>query len=862
MADLLLSAAFDDQTDVFFTSLAQRMQGMTAAANEASGETEQGAEKSSVAMGLLAGAVGGVTAKLTDLALGAVRAFPALIAEATQLAEQAEVTGKSLITVAERAGYTAEEVQNLQKTMIDMNFAQVSVNQNLLTMLSATGNLTDAVELANAAKNVAIVLGRSEEETLTRLNRAIAMESTMVLRDLQVNLTMEDVNKRMIVLAKERGVAVESLNRKEILRAMVIQDLTKFEGASASAQAMAATEAVNLEEKTTNLKTAFGALFVPAHLEYLQFMTNTVEQLTAWFEQNKDAVDEAAQVLGFLVSKGLELIPVLLKVVSAFTGLGSIVSTVSSLTDEQKQQWADLGVTVRQALAILAAGLSASIAWVKEMIGSVMQLGKGFATLSVAMHQFTTGQFLAAKDTMVEGMLDVMGAVDRSQDSFDTARQAGQDTFMEWAEGLRLIESGGDDAAKGIKKIADETKKMEVDLTEATEAVKKLNEEFAEREAEVALRRMRQDIDRAIQEARRREDIARRTQERISKIHKDAAAERTELIAELGDEEKELLTDQATERQNLDEQSAQQLLDIETNYRRALEDIQRDWAFSAHELARKNDAVGLLRLQRETRRRLDEAGIERDRNQTDTQTDYQQQKDQLLRHQAEQRETIQIDREERIAEFEAEVAQRLADAQEAHQKELEELDRSLQRQREDIARHRGWEDEDRHRQYAKQLGEAGAQFAQMEGLTAAHLETLLAQYGGAISNIDALWEGFYARQSQRAAGAAAAGPTAATPEGAAEAGAYAQAWEEEARRAEWYQHGGFGIATQPKTVGVGDAGPEAFAAMPLSGMVSHRLSGRASIDVNGVDGAASEDMRAAMINILYSLVQSAQGAPG
>jgi hypothetical protein len=54
---------------------------------------------------------------------------------------------------------------------------------------------------------------------------------------------------------------------------------------------------------------------------------------------------------------------------------------------------------------------------------------------------------------------------------------------------------------------------------------------------------------------------------------------------------------------------------------------------------------------------------------------------------------------------------------------------------------------------------------------------------------------------------------------------------------------------------IGENGPEAFAAMPMSQTVNHRLSGRAGIDVSGLSRQGGDAVEKAVIPMLLDLLQ-------
>jgi len=833
-ADLLFSAAFDDQTQKFFDQFNQNVQKMQSGANDATQSIQTGAEESEFALAAVAGAVGGISAALVQMALNAARAFPALVMESTQLAAQAEVTETAMITIAEHAGLTQEAILGVRDAMVDMTFSQNSANDALIRMVGAQVDLATATKLANAALNVSTVIGQSEERTLARMTQAMFTGNQIVLRSLQLQNAMTIARQDMEKAAREEGKAISELNRVQFIANAIIKDAAKFEGAYASASAMAGIEAEELGEKVADLKRAFGAIFVPAYLTWLQLLVRYVQDARKWFEENADTVEKwgkaLAGALGNLLSI-LEMLGGTGKTVLADVG-GAILNISESLAgvfigmEEAEKRSQNLGATILQVLIGVQAGF------------------KGLGNYIHVFFDAVGGPVDAIKDKLIVG----------SKESIEVARQE----VVRLAEAYSLIEPAAEDAAEGTDKVTDAVDKLAEALKEAEAEIKALNDAFLEDIEEIGIRRTREDIDRAISEARRREDIARNHQENLERIFKNAATRRSKLLEQMREDERDLINEQAEERAELERDHAEEMVDIELNYQRRLQDIRRDFEFDQKELARRNDAVGLLRLMRQTKKRLEEEKIARDRRVEDAGTEYTERLAELQAAQAREREEIRKEHAERLAEHDEWLQAQLAAAEEQRQKNLENLERSLRRQQEDVERHRQWDDEDLARKHKKELIALGQHFSQIEGFTAQHLQTLIDLNGQAIQGLEYLWEGFYKRRETEAANAMprfGGGPTA--PGGgqrgpSGPTAGWGSGTSEGDPLAEWgFQRGGFMIAQRPTTVTVGEGGAEAFMGVPLGGTINHRLSGSASLDINGV----SPDMEANIKPMLYGAIQ-------
>jgi len=834
--DLLFSAAFDDKTQAFFDQFNANVNAMKSGAQGANQEMQGGSQQSATALGFVAGAVAGITSKLTEMAFQAAKAFPDLIVQSTKLAAAAEVTETALIKVSANAGITKDEIVGVRDEMVKMTFAEASANDALLRLVGSQTDLATATKLATAALDISTVIGRSEEETLQRLINAGITGNQIVLRSLQLSKVGARARKEMQKAAEDQGVAVADLNREQFFYNAIIEESAKFQGSYASASEQAGTEAEELTEKTRDLQRAFGETFIPAYLVWIQMLRDNVVELKTWFEENQDEVKAWGALLKESLETALALITMVGKAATLFGDIltAVVVSSAKGLTvlmgrfDTMNTTLEEIGTTARQLGVILISSLKGASTYLSGFIDAL---------------RGPIGEF-----------------PERIATAWNDALEVQNSTFIELSKKWGLIESAAKDTEEAINNDADATKKFAEELEKVIDVIKKVNAAFAEESETLGIKRTREGIDAAIREARQREDIARNHAERIEQIQKNAAARRSDVIADARKDERELIEEQAEERARLEKDNAQSMLDIEIDYRRRLEDIQTNFEADQHELARKNDAVGLLRLMRDTKRKLAEEEKSRDRNIEDAQKSFEQEKADLASHQAEQREKIRDDLQERLAEFEENLAEQLQAAVEQRDKNIENLERSLRRQQEDTTRHRQWQDEDRARSHQKELTELGAHFADVEGMTAAHLQMILEQHGAAIQGLDVLWGAFRGRQrANYNPGVTPGAGEWGIPVPGQNLGQYANInRNREGAAGEWgFERGGAMVATRPTTVNLAENGQaEAFAAMPLGGTVNHRLSGNASLDVNGVSPELESQIKPLLYSAITDLVRN------
>lgn len=862
-SDLLFSAAFDDQTQKFFDAFNQNVRQMQTNMQGGMNEIQSGAQQSGFAMAALAGAVGGVTASLVQMAIQAARAIPQLVVEVTKLAAQAEVTETAMITIAEASGISREKILGVRDAMVAMTFSQNSANDSLIRLVGAQVDLTTATELANAALNVSTVIGQSEERTLARMTQAMFTGNQIVLRSLQLQNAATIARRDMTRAAEEQGVAISELNRVQFFANAIIKDAAKFEGAYASASALAGIEAEELGEKVTDLKRAFGQLTQDAYLSWLQFLVERVQAAQRWFRENEDTVEAWAATIGEAVDAALLLVDAFAEIggtagktaIDTLFEMGKALALFVQDAEEVDASAEMFGTTVKRVMVFIIASLQGGIVAFREFFTTIIE-GAGLSAryLAELPRALMEGRGFKASDELLQ---EAEKVAERWAGISDEIYKVTDETIIRLSESWGLIPKAADDAGDSTEKVTDKTEEFNEALKEVAKSVKAINAAFEEEIEAMGIKRMREDIDRAISEARQREDIARNHRENLDRIFKNAEARRQKLIEQGLEDERELLREQADERMELERDHADELVDIEINYQRRLQDIRRDFEYDQAELARRNDAVGLLRLMRQTKKRLEEEKIARDRRVTDAGTEYGKRLSDLQTAQAREREEIRKEQAERMEEYEVWLQAQLSAAEEQRQKNLDNLQRSLDRQREDVERHRRWQDEDLVRRHKKELQTLGQHFASIEGITIEHIERVLRLNGQAIQGLDEMWSAYY---KKRVADAVRAVPPP-VDYGKNLGWGIPRDVSRGLEGSEWgFQRGGFMVAQRPTQVKVGEGGAEALMALPLSGIVQHRLSGSASIDVNGVSSDMEAQLKPMICGVIKQLVQDSMGA--
>lgn len=851
--DILFSAAVKDYTEEFFRRYDHNIAQMEQRTNQAMSRMDSGSRKASVAMGLIAGAVGGVSAQLAGMAMRALSAFPNIVKGATALTARVDTLGVALRTVGGNAGYSADELAEFEEAVKNNGITTRAARQTLLQMAQANLDLSKASQIARVAQDAAVIAGINSSEATMRLIHGITTLNPLILRNMGIVISAE---KEYQAWAAANGTTTKSLDytaKQQIMLNAVLKAGTGIAGTYESAMGSVGKQVTSLPRHIEELQLSLGRAFQPAYGEAVQWLTRELKELRAWVEDNQDAIEQFAEALGKFTAIALDalgkLIELLAQVPGAVVNAGNSIADLLQGTDSEVSGEADrLGEYFGKAITLVVGFVAAGTQVVIELVGTVVDAVRTAADTVDALldRDWDRLQQLGQSNRVAE----------RWEGMGERIRATMESTMVAVGDMFGVIEDvDTSEAVAEVDNVRDATDQLAEALADAAVKLDKLNAKYAKETAAAALKQTRQEIDDAINTARRYEDLQRSHQRRLDAIYKNAAKSRQRLTEDLSKQEAEAAEDAAREREKLEQSKAEKLLDVEVEYRRRLEDIQSDWQYQSAELARKNDAVGLLRLMRAKKRQLEEAKKTRDRDREDANTSYTRDKQELERSLAEKREQLRKDAQERLAQLDANLREQLASAEEARQRDLENLQRSLQRSREDKERHRAWDAEDRARKHAQELEELGRHFASMEGLTKEGLEKLLEEHASAITDLETLWKAYYETQEQMAkqanesaslgfigGGRRPPAPTATGSHGFIGG----------------YQTGGMGIARKPSTIMIGEKGPEAFAVLPMQSLVTHKFS---DLNIN-LQGVTPEN-EAQLLPVIYdAFVQLAQAVAG
>lgn len=717
-------ARVEDETQSFFERFESFAEDYRNKANSAFGASTEGAEKSAAAIGVLSSAVAGLTVKVLDFALQAGKTFVNFAKDSVLLAARVETLGVSLNQVGKQAGYTEAEIASAEESVKSMGITTQSARQSLLLMTRANIDWSEASNLARVAQDAAVIAGLNSSQAFERLVRGIQKQEPELLDELGITLRRTEAYDKF---ASTIGKTVKQLTVAEQRQAILNEIYAQagvVAGSYEAAMGTAGKQAASLARHVEELQLAIGEAFQPIYQQYIAFMTDALKQLRDFVEDNNEALTEFGELLGDNLQKGLtvllKLLELTLKLASAQERLRvKTKEFVTELAGEESiskfEKWKQSVVTSgAQVISIIGGVVKAVLTGISEV-----------ASLA--------GDYVqAVKTTLTEGVVaggKAFGEVanfDRLKSVVDNVQQAFKEGTQATAEFLGIVESTSSstkktsasidgmsdslvDLVKDEEKAAEETKKVKdaVDnLAKAQEALNQIRQRYDRSEADRLRQEQRQLIEDQIRLSEQRADIERNYQAKLAQIQENAEKQRQSL-------------DQGYSKSVIEaaRQHSENRLQEEMDYQDRLQQIRRDFLYNSEELARARDAIGLVRLIRENKRKLDEEQISHKKRQEEIDNDY-----------TKRLEDLQRNYEEQKALLEQNIQEQLEAAARGREEDYRNLEENLEKERRLRELHDRWAAQDRQIALQRQLQDFIDHYSQLEGVTTAALNRMLGSW--------------------------------------------------------------------------------------------------------------------------------------
>jgi hypothetical protein len=719
--EILFAAEVDDSGLAEFAGVFEKyMQEMAIAAEQGFDKVDKRIEKTGRKSAILGGIVAGLANQFVAMGMKAVAGVKNFVSSSIQLAARLDVLETVLKRVGMQAGYSTVQLANFEAEVKSSGITTEAARQSMLLMIRANIDLEHASNLATIAQNAAVIAGINSSQAFERLILGIQKGEPELLDELQITLDRERAYSSLAAQLGKSKDALTDAQKQEAIIQDIYKQSTGIIGVYDDAMGDAGKQAGSLARHIDNLKELIGSTFQEAYSEQISFMTEMLVDLATWFEENEESVQEFGDMITSVLKTATALLDIVLKQLIELPGkikgwgmslAGFFNDIFAQLSEKEMQRRMDnIGLYFKDALLLISTLVAGFVSALVNVVLFAARLIKNY--IKVLKGEIRTWD--ALKDAVSEDW-EAMGSNIR-RDMLRTSESVRSSLFG--------IEEGAEDAKEEIqqlnKAILELGESSPAAIQQVTDIFDAEEEKREEAKAKRSLKASRDETERELRDSWRRQDIERKFQEGLDSIEEGAEEDRTEGHEDYLEARKEAAKDNSDD-----------LLQIEEAYQKRLRDIQEDFEYNAEEFARKRDAIGLLRLQRQKNKELKKADDNRKEARKKANKSYDK-----------QLEDIEKNYKEIQKEIDDSITEQLDALEDARKKDYENYERSLDRQKEIRDLHEQWAQDDRDKANQKWLDDQGHVFSQIEGLTFTGLMAIASQYEGYYGDMTEMYKNF------------------------------------------------------------------------------------------------------------------------
>jgi len=309
------------------------------------------------------------------------------IKDVAHMAGTYDMLGITMRVAGRNAGYTAAEMDGLEKSIRKQGIAAIEARQTLTRMSAAQIDLTKASELARAAQDLAVVGHINSSEAFERLIQGIQTGHVVILRTLGLNVSFEKGYKKTAKQLNKNVEALSELERVQSKTNTVLEGAIKYQGIYEQSMTSAEKQCGSLTRYVDNYKVALGAALQPAFLRLMQVKTDMFKKLTEVVSNPR--LQGSIERLGLAFVRMYEAFA---KGVVIFAEYGGVaISTLGTLTKI---------VLVRGALALGFLGLT------KVIMGAVVAVQTFHLQMGLLKLELIATTGVASRSSMVWAALN------------------------------------------------------------------------------------------------------------------------------------------------------------------------------------------------------------------------------------------------------------------------------------------------------------------------------------------------------------------------------------------------------------------------------------------------------------------------
>ena len=239
-----------------------------------SADIQKGSAGVTKGFGAMASAIKTVVAAYATLKLASY------VKESAMLAARYETLGIVLSVVGKNAGYTADQMEAVAKSLQKSGISMIESRSVLTKMVQAQIDLNDATKLARIAQDAAVIGNINSSEAFDRMIHGIQAGMPLILRNIGIQVDFEEGYKRT---AKALNTTTDALNAQQKMQSRadtVMLQGAKIAGTYEAAMTTAGKQITSFPRYLEDFKVKFGEAFNPSTAKLVMAATDAMKKFT------------------------------------------------------------------------------------------------------------------------------------------------------------------------------------------------------------------------------------------------------------------------------------------------------------------------------------------------------------------------------------------------------------------------------------------------------------------------------------------------------------------------------------------------------------------------------------------------------
>jgi len=291
-----------------------------------SADIQKGSAGVTKGFGAMASAIKTVVAAYATLKLASY------VKESTMLAARYETLGIVLSVVGKNAGYTADQMEAVAKSLQKSGISMIESRSVLTKMVQAQIDLNDATKLARIAQDAAVIGNINSSEAFDRMIHGIQAGMPLILRNIGIQVDFEEGYKRT---AKALNTTTDALNAQQKMQSRadtVMLQGAKIAGTYEAAMTTAGKQITSFPRYLEDFKVKFGEAFNPSTAKLVMAATDAMKKFTE--EISKPETQQTLAYFAELITDIIQLLGVGIveSVPLAIRGLAGIAGVLNEIS--------------------------------------------------------------------------------------------------------------------------------------------------------------------------------------------------------------------------------------------------------------------------------------------------------------------------------------------------------------------------------------------------------------------------------------------------------------------------------------------------------------------------------------------------